>query len=108
MLKQFFSSGNKIEDQKIGANSHIISQINSLEVFFSDLRIQIVIFTHLKRLLNTLFKRKGCTGSAVLQKEEPTSEPEPETDYKNIVILFLLFLVLLLSPKNERRKKIFR
>ena len=32
MLKQFFSSGNKIEDQKIGANSHIISQINSLEV----------------------------------------------------------------------------
>ena len=32
MLKQFFSSGNKIEDQKIGANSHITSQINSLEV----------------------------------------------------------------------------
>ena len=32
MLKQFFSLGNKIEDQKIGANTHIKSQINSLEV----------------------------------------------------------------------------
>ena len=43
--------------------------------------------------------------SLLFQKEEPTSEPEPETDYKNIVILFLLFLVLLLSSKNERKKK---
>ena len=32
MLRQFFSLGDKIEDQKIGANAHIISQINSLEV----------------------------------------------------------------------------
>ena len=32
MLKQFFSSGNKLDDQKLGANTHIISQINSLEV----------------------------------------------------------------------------
>ena len=32
MLKQFFSLGNKIEDQNIGANRHIINQINSLEV----------------------------------------------------------------------------
>ena len=39
------------------------------------------------------------------EKEEPISKPEPETDYKNIVILFLVFLVLLLSSKNEREKK---
>ena len=32
MLKHFFSLGNKIEDQKIGVNTHVISQINSLEV----------------------------------------------------------------------------
>ena len=32
MLRQFFSLGDKIEDQQIGANAHIISQINSLEV----------------------------------------------------------------------------
>ena len=32
MLKQFFSTGNKIEEQKIGANTHIINQINSLQV----------------------------------------------------------------------------
>jgi len=32
MLRQFFSLGNKIESQKIGANEHIISQIHSLEV----------------------------------------------------------------------------
>jgi len=32
MLRQFFSLGNKIEDQQIGANTHIINQINSLEV----------------------------------------------------------------------------
>ena len=32
MLKQFFSTGNKNEGQKIGANTHIINQINSLQV----------------------------------------------------------------------------
>jgi len=32
MLKQFFSLGNNIESQKIGANEHIVSQIHSLEV----------------------------------------------------------------------------
>jgi hypothetical protein len=32
MLRQFFSLGNKIESQKIGANEHIVSQIHSLEV----------------------------------------------------------------------------
>ena len=32
MLKQFFSTGNKIEEQKIGVNTHIINQINSLQV----------------------------------------------------------------------------
>ena len=32
MLKQFFSLGNKIEDQKLGVNTHVLSQINSLEV----------------------------------------------------------------------------
>ena len=32
MLRQFFSLGDKIEDQQIGANAHIKSQINSLEV----------------------------------------------------------------------------
>jgi len=32
MLKQFFSSGNNIQSQKIGANAHIINQINSLQI----------------------------------------------------------------------------
>ena len=32
MLKQFFSLGNKMEDQKLGVNTHVLSQINSLEV----------------------------------------------------------------------------
>ena len=32
MLKQFFTLGNNIESQKIGANAHIINQINSLQV----------------------------------------------------------------------------
>ena len=32
MLKQFFSSGNKIEESKIGANTQIINQLHSLQV----------------------------------------------------------------------------
>ena len=32
MLKQFFSSGNNVQSQKIGANAHIINQINSLQI----------------------------------------------------------------------------
>ena len=32
MLKQFFSSGNNVQSQKIGANAHIIYQINSLQI----------------------------------------------------------------------------
>tara|TARA_B110000014_G_C20063732_1_gene554169 strand:- start:61 stop:888 length:828 start_codon:yes stop_codon:yes gene_type:complete len=32
MLKQFFSLGNNVQSQKIGANAHIINQINSLQI----------------------------------------------------------------------------
>ena len=32
MLRQFFSLGNKIESQTIGANEHIVNQLHSLEV----------------------------------------------------------------------------
>ncbi len=32
MLKQFFSSGDKLENNKIGANTHVLNQINALQV----------------------------------------------------------------------------
>ena len=32
MLKQFFSSGNNLEENKIGANTHILNQLNALQV----------------------------------------------------------------------------